>query len=74
MYSQMNMNNPNKLSKSNPLIRAYEANNKRKSSEHNTFSTEHPRKSSRNYEASAPVFDNRNIYPVDVVQPNFEGE
>jgi len=74
MYSQMNMNNPNKLSKSNPLIRAYEANNKRKSSEHNTFSTEHPRKSSRNYEASAPVFDNRNIYPVDVVQPNFEDD
>ena len=74
MYSQMNMNNPNKLSKSNPLIKAYEANNKRKSSEHNTSSSEHSRKSSRNYEASAPVFDNRNIYPVDVVQPHFEGE
>ena len=55
--------------KSNPLVRAYEANNKRNSSSH---SSQENKKSSRNYEAGAPVFDNRNIYPVDVVQSHFD--
>jgi len=58
-----------KTCKSNPLIRAYEANNKRTPSGH---SSQENKKSSRNYEASAPVFDNRNIYPVDVVQSHFD--
>ena len=60
-----------KLCKSNPLIRAYEANTKR-SAVTSTHSSPENKKSNRNYEASAPVFDNRNIYPVDVVQPHFD--
>ena len=55
--------------KSNPLIRAYEANNKRTPSGQ---SSQEIKKSIRNYEAGAPVFDNRNIYPVDVVQSHFD--
>ena len=54
--------------KSNPLVRAYEANNKRPSGQSN----QENKKSIRNYEAGAPVFDNRNIYPVDVVQSHFD--
>ena len=60
-----------KLCKSNPLIRAYEANTKR-SAVTSTHSSQENKKSNRNYEATAPVFDNRNIYPVDVVQPQFD--
>ena len=60
-----------KLCKSNPLIRAYEANTKR-SAVTSTHSSQENKKSNRNYEATAPVFDNRNIYPVDVVQPHFD--
>ena len=60
-----------KLCKSNPLIRAYEANTKR-SAVTSTHSSQDNKKSNRNYEATAPVFDNRNIYPVDVVQPHFD--
>ena len=55
--------------KSNPLVRAYEANNKRTPPGQ---SSQESKKSCRNYEASAPVFDNRNIYPVDVVQPHLD--
>ena len=70
MYNHLNMNNPTKIAKSNPLMRAYEA-NKRKSSESasttSAIQTVH-RKSSRNYEANAPVYDNRHLYPVDLVQ------
>ena len=70
IYNQMNMNNPAKSGKSNPLMKAYEANNKRKSSESQSQSEN--KKSSRSYEANAPVYDNRHLYPVDLVQPHFE--
>ena len=73
MYNQMNMNTL-KCSRSNPLIKAYEANNKRKSSETSPSSShsQETKKSSRAYEASAPVFDNRNLYPVDLMQSDLD--
>jgi len=73
IYNQMNMNNPVKSSKSNPILKAYEANNKRKSSDvHQQSNHQETKKSNRHYEANAPVFDNRQIYPVDLVQSHFD--
>jgi len=72
IYNQINSHLPSlKPSKSNPLVRAYEANNKRKPSDSSSSSHE-SKKSSRTYEANAPVFDNRHIYASDLVQSHFE--
>ena len=73
-YNQMNINNHAKAPKSNPLIKAYEA-NKRKTEEQSSSSTsKHSEvKISRHYEADAPVFDNRHIdSSLDVVQSQVE--
>ena len=72
MYNHLNMNNPTKIAKTNPLMRAYEANKRKTSESTSTTSAIQPvhRKSSRNYEANAPVHDNRHLYPVDLVQPH----
>ena len=72
MYNHLNMNNPTKIAKTNPLMRAYEANKRKTSESTSTTSAIQPvhRKSSRNYEANAPVYDNRHLYPVDLVQPH----
>ena len=72
MYNHLNMNNPTKIAKSNPLMRAYEANKRKTSESASTTSAIQtvPRKSSRNYEANAPVYDNRHLYPVDLAQSN----
>jgi len=69
IYNQISSHLPTlKPGKTNPLVRAYEANNKRKPSE----SSHESKKSSRTYEANAPVFDNRHIYASDLVQSHFE--
>ena len=78
MYSHLNMNNPAKIAKTNPLMRAYEANKRRTLEATSTTSAIHTenKKCNRNYEANAPVFDNRHLYPVDLVQshPEYSGE
>ena len=53
-YNKINMN----TLKSNPLIKAYEANNKRKSE---NSKKQESKKSLRYYEGAAPVLDNRNL-------------
>ena len=54
IYNQINSHLPSlKPSKSNPLVRAYEANNKRNPSE-SSHSSHEAKKSSRTYEANAP--------------------
>jgi len=71
IYNQINqhLQNLKPPPRSNPLVRAYEA-NKRKSE--SSSSSQEAKKSSRGYEANAPVFDNRHIYASDLVQSHFE--
>ena len=79
IYNQINSHMQNLLPppKLNPLVRAYEA-NKRKSESSASGPENHEHikhkkeKYSRNYEANAPVFDNRHIFPSDLVQSHFE--
>jgi len=71
IYNQINshMQNLKPPPRSNPLVRAYEA-NKRKSE--SSSSNHEPKKSSRSYEPNVPVFDNRHIYASDLVQSHFD--
>jgi len=71
IYNQINnhMQNLKPPPRSNPLVRAYEA-NKRKSE--SSCSNHEPKKSSRSYEPNVPVFDNRHIYASDLVQSHFD--
>ena len=71
IYNQINnhMQNLKPPPRSNPLVRAYEA-NKRKSE--SSSSNHEPKKSNRSYEPNVPVFDNRHIYASDLVQSHFD--
>jgi len=71
IYNQINnhMQNLKPPPRSNPLVRAYEA-NKRKSE--SSCSNHESKKSSRSYEPNVPVFDNRHIYASDLVQSHFD--
>ena len=71
IYNQINnhMQNLKPPPRSNPLVRAYEA-NKRKSE--SSSSNHEAKKSSRSYEPNVPVFDNRHIYASDLVQSHFD--
>ena len=73
IYNQINthMQNLKPPPRSNPLVRAYEA-NKRKSESSSSSQECKKEKSSRCYEPNAPVFDNRHIYASDMVQSHFE--
>jgi len=71
VYNQVNNHLHCAKNKSNPIMEAYEAKNKRKPPD-SCFGNQDKKKSSRQYEASAPVFDNRNLYPVNLVESHFE--